>query len=509
MRFLLTGTILVVLSAIALGQDAVKKASRGSDLNTVFDTSRDIGDVRIDGGAKYRLSNDTYTIWGSGENMWFKKDQGQFYFTEITGDFIITSRVSFGGKGNHEHRKTGLMARVSLDEDSAHASAIVHGNGLTSLQYRSAKGTDTKESKLNVNGADVLRLERKGNTLIVSAANFGGAFETVSTSEVSIGDKVLAGIFVCSHDPDVREEANFQNLRVTFPAPDDLVPYRDYIGSRLEILDVVTGFREVVHKTTDSMQAPNWTPDGKRLIYNRNGRLYSFEIASGKVSVIDTGFATANNNDHVLSFDGKMLGVSHHSADDDGNSMVYTLPASGGTPKKITSKGPSYLHGWSPDGKWLTYTGGRGGNYDIYKIPSTGGEEIRLTSAEGLDDGSEYTPDGKYIYFNSTRSGLMQIWRMKPDGSDQEQITNDGFHDWFPHISPDGRWIVMISYLKGDVAPDDHPFYKRVYIRLMPAAGGKPKVIAYLYGGQGTINVPSWSPDSKKIAFVSNSVIEE
>jgi Tol biopolymer transport system component len=134
----------------------------------------------------------------------------------------------------------------------------------------------------------------------------------------------------------------------------------------------------------------------------------------------------------------------------------------------------------------------------------SGGEETRLTTAQGLDDGPEYSPDGKYIYFNSTRTGTMQIWRMKPDGSDQQQVTNDDYNNWFPHVSPNGEWICFLSFNK-DVAPGDHPFYKRVYIRLMPVGGGQPKVIAYVYGGQGTINVPSWSPDSKRLAFVSNS----
>jgi Tol biopolymer transport system component len=180
------------------------------------------------------------------------------------------------------------------------------------------------------------------------------------------------------------------------------------------------------------------------------------------------------------------------------------VPATGGKPKLITPTGPSYLHGWSPDKKFLIYTGIRDKNADIYKIPSDGGAEIRLTTDAALDDGSEYSPDGKYIYFNSTRTGLMQIWRMKPDGSGQEQVTNDEYNNWFPHISPDGKWIVILSYQK-DIKADDHPFYKHVYLRLMPAAGGQPKVIAYLYGGQGSINTPSWSPDSKKIAFVSNS----
>lgn len=144
----------------------------------------------------------------------------------------------------------------------------------------------------------------------------------------------------------------------------------------------------------------------------------------------------------------------------------------------------------------------------IYKIKSKGGKEIRLTDATGLDDGSEYSPDGKYIYFNSTRTGNMQLWRMKPNGKEQEQLTFDAYNNWFPHISPDGKWIVFLSYMP-DVKADDHPFYKHVYLRIMPAAGGQPKVIAYFYGGQGSINVPSWSPDSKRVAFVSNSVVEK
>jgi Tol biopolymer transport system component len=180
------------------------------------------------------------------------------------------------------------------------------------------------------------------------------------------------------------------------------------------------------------------------------------------------------------------------------------MPSGGGIPERITPEGPSYLHGWSPDGRFLTYTAERNGNFDIYKISVTGKQEIRLTDADGLDDGPEYSPDGKYIYFNSSRTGTMQLWRMKPDGTGQEQLTFDGYNDWFPHISPDGKQIVFLSFMP-EVRADDHPFYRHVYIRIMPADGGIPKVIAYLYGGQGTINVPSWSPDSRRIAFVSNS----
>jgi TolB protein len=294
------------------------------------------------------------------------------------------------------------------------------------------------------------------------------------------------------------------------PVREGFIPYRDYIGSVLEILDVHTGRLEMLYASKQPFEAPNWTTDGKALIYNTSGRaegwgrLARFDLATKTPTLIDTSFAIKNNNDHVLSFDGTILGISDQSAPD-GQSAIYTLPVGGGTPKRITPLTPSYLHGWSPDGRWIVYTGGRSNKYDIYKTRSDGGSpEIRLTRSPGLNDGPEFTPDGKYIYFNSSRSGTMQIWRMQPDGSEQEQVTDDTFNNWFPHISPDGKWIVFLSY-SPDVAPTDHPYYQQVYLRLMPIAGGAAKVIAYVYGGQGTINVPSWSPESQRIAFVSNS----
>ena len=199
-----------------------------------------------------------------------------------------------------------------------------------------------------------------------------------------------------------------------------------------------------------------------------------------------------------------MLGISHHDPGDGGRSHIYTLPVEGGKPKRVTARGPSYFHGWSPDARELIFTGDRDGAIDIYKIPAAGGEEQRLTNADGVDDGPEFTSDGKWIYFNSSRTGRMQIWRMTASGADQHQVSDDGFNNWFPHISPDGKWIAMLSYLP-DVAAGDHPFYRQVSLRVMPVGGGPARVIAYLYGGQGTMNVPSWSPDSKRLAFVSNS----
>ncbi len=242
-------------------------------------------------------------------------------------------------------------------------------------------------------------------------------FDTVMITDPALTGEVYAGLFICSHDNNVVEKARFSNVRITVPAKDDFVPYRDFIGSNLEVMDVETGMRKVIYQSPASIQAPNWSVDGKYLIYNGDGLLYKFDLEKGEPEAINSGFATSNNNDHVLSFDGKMLGISHHVAEEEGKSIIFTLPVEGGTPKRITSLGPSYLHGWSPDGKYLTYTAGRNENFDIYKISVKKKKEIRLTDASGLDDGPEYSPDGKYIYFNSARTGTMQIWRMKADGS--------------------------------------------------------------------------------------------
>jgi len=177
------------------------------------------------------------------------------------------------------------------------------------------------------------------------------------------------------------------------------------------------------------------------------------------------------------------------------------LPVQGGEPRLVTPNSLSFWHGWSPDGKTLAYCAERDGNFDIYTIAVSGGKETRLTFEEGLDDGPDFSPDGRYFYFNSFRSGTMQIWRMKTDGSNQEQLINDTFSNWFAHPSPDGKWIVFISYLHDQ--RQDHPFGKDVKLRLMSLADRSiSDLTPVFFGGQGTLNVPSWSADSKMVAFV-------
>lgn len=271
------------------------------------------------------------------------------------------------------------------------------------------------------------------------------------------------------------------------------------VKSMLSVIDVNKGTSFVAFDSEMFFEAPNWTKDGRFLHFNSNGKIYKLELyTDGLPEEIPTGFAQNCNNDHVLSPDNKTLGISH-AVEDKNISKIYTLPAAGGTPKLVTQKGPSYLHGWSPDGNKLVYCAERKGEFDIYTIGKDGKNETRLTNAKGLDDAPEYSPDGKYIYFNSDRTGLMQIWRMDADGKNQIQITFDEYADWFPHVSPDGKKIVFLSY---DKNVKGHPANKNVQIRMMNTTDYKPKKITELFGGQGTINVNSWSPDSRKIAFI-------
>ena len=278
--------------------------------------------------------------------------------------------------------------------------------------------------------------------------------------------------------------------------------YRDDDESILEIYDVETGERRVLREFDTLIEAPNWTKDGRALLYNSQGHIFRIDLATQDVTQINTGFADNCNNDHVISPDGTMLAVSH-GAREDGMSRVYILPIGGGEPRLVTPLGPSYLHGWSPRGT-LAYCAERNGEYDIYTVPQEGGEETRLTDAPGLNDGSEYDSAGEYIWFNSVRTGLMQAYRMRFDGTEQTQMTfDDGWNSWFPHISPDGSKVVVIAYKKGDLEPHEHLPHKNVELRLMNADGTGLKTVARLFGGQGTINVNSWSPDSRRLATVS------
>ncbi len=447
-----------LFKVIAMSSLIAATAANGQSSENLgdFDGHSDVGAPKLPGSATYNATEQSYAVSGAGTNMWFTSDQCHFLWKKVNGDFILRTRLNFLGAGAVPHRKAGWMIRASLAPDAPYADCAEHGNGLTSLQFRRAAGTNTEEITLAITNADVLQFERRGNTYTFSAARYGEPFVSAELRDLNLGDDVYAGLFVCSHDGDVNESATFRDVRFIRPAAKDFIPYHDYIGSVLELLNVHDGKLQKIYSSAQPFEAPNWTRDGRALIYNISGRtgdwgrLCRFDLATGKPAPILTDPASQNNNDHVISFDGTMLGISDQSPSHGGQPRIFTVPIQGGTPRQITPLTPSYLHGWSPDGKMLVFTGGRSDKFDIYRIPSDGsGPEVRLTTSTGLNDGPEYTPDGRYIYFNSSRSGKMQIWRMHPDGSAQEQVTDDAYNNWFPHISPDGKWIVIISYPPG------------------------------------------------------------
>jgi TolB protein len=488
-------------------------AAQTGNVAGIFQTSADVGKPKKTGSSQYDPVYQVYTLKGGGYNIWFGRDEFHFAYNKIKGDFILTADFEFSGTGTDPHRKVGWMVRQSADEDAAHITATLHGDGLTVLQWRVMRGAHMRDPEDEIfspkSNYRTLRLERMGKTFTMYAAHWGEPLQKIGSYDMqNLTDEVLAGLFVCSHNADVVEEARVWNVRIDKPVADNYNTNQSYLGSRLEIMGVDDGKRKVIYEAPGRIEAPNWMPDGKKLLYNGDGSLFTIPVEGGTPEKLNTGSVSRNNNDHVISFDGKMLAISSHREGlPGGGSTVYVLPLTGGEPKLVTEKTPSYLHGWAPSGKEVVYVAQRDGNrnYDIYKSPINGGPEIKLTDNKNAHvDGPEYSPDGKYIYYNGSASGTMQVWRMKPDGSAKEQITFDEYNNWFPHLSPDGKWMVILSY-PPEVAPAAHPSYKRVMLRLMPASGGAPKVIAHLYGGQGTINVPSWSPDSKQIAFVSNS----
>ena len=389
---------------------------------------------------------------------------------------------------------------------------MVHGDGLTSLQYREVQDGPTRQIVSAVTQPKRVRLEREGDFVYFSVAGADGELEHAGGSfRIAFQAPYMVGLALSAHNDAVTEVATFSNVELAVPrlayVPD--TGYAARVEATLETIDVADGNRRVVRHFDGKIEAPNWSRDGKDLIYNSGGRIWRIAAQGGEPAEIDTGRFVDNNNDHGLSPDGTQLVISDQ-IEPDNLSRIHVVTLDGSAPIRTVVDDPqarSYWHGWSPDGATLAYVrvALEGGDYDIWAKDLAGGEPHPLIVGPGVDDGPEYSPDGKYLYFNSTRSGAMALWRANADGSDPVQLTHDpARRDWFPHVSPDGKWLAYISF-GDDIALGDHPPNREdVQLRIMPADGSAPpRVLTRLFGGQGTINVPSWSPDGTSVAVVS------
>lgn len=467
-----------------------------------FESHADVGNTPKHGSADFDAATGEYRVTGGGANIWFAADALHFVWKRLSGNVAVTADVKFIGTGAVAHRKAVLMIRQSLAPDAAYADIALHGDGMASLQYRSAAGAPTLEARSTVTGPVHLRIERRGNRF---TAMVGDTMAPAGPVTVDLQDPVYVGIGVCSHDENVLETAVFSNVKVeALPAQARNQRYR----SRISVYDLRTKSVGVVYQADALFEAPNWSLDGRYLLANSGGDLYRIPIEGGTAEKLNTCSGLRCNNDHGFSPDGRTIAISA-SAPAARGSNVYTAKLDGSDRQQVTTVAPSYYHSWSPDGKWLAIVAQRNGNFDLFRVPASGGAEQRLTSNPAYDDGPDYSADGKWIYFNSNRSGSWDIWRMPQDGAGPsdaraERVTSDELEDWFPHPSPDGKWLVFLSFPKGTAGHDDK---LDVQLRMKPIAGGEIQTLTKFFGGQGTINVNSWAPDSTRFAFVQYEVM--
>jgi Tol biopolymer transport system component len=501
------------LSLAALCLSALPLALSAQSPVGIFTNHADVGSVTPAGTASYDKASDTYRVSAAGENVWGMTDAFHFVWKKASGDLSLTADIDFPDKSGtpNEHRKAVLMLRQSLDANGVYADVAQHGNGLLGLQYRRTPGTNTQDIELNGGlggpAPTSMRLEKRGDTITMFVATQDRPLHQVGASiKMHFDGEFYAGIGVCSHNKAVTETATFKHLALT-PLTTPATPTKLVLYSTLQTIGIQDSFRRalVAVTTKGRMEAPNWSRDGKTLIFDQGGLMYKVPAEGGTPEKIDIGGTTGCTGSHGLSPDGKQLVITCATPGQPGH-RVSILPASGGTPRIVTEHPFSYFHSWSPDGKTIVFVRPDHGGSNFAAISVDGGPEKLLTNDTGVTDDPDYSPDGKYIYFNSDRGGSMQIWRCLADGSQPEQMTHDDRHNWTPHPSPDGKSVVYISYPPGTKG---HPANKDIQLRILTPEDGKTRVLVDAVGGDGTMNVNSWAPDGQHFAFVSYQMLPE
>jgi len=486
------------------------RAQAGSEGPGIFEGQTDVGAVTPQGKGTFVAGTGAYTIEASGDNMWSTVDAFHFVWKRVSGDVALSADMTFPNTAGNPspHRKAVLILRQTLDSDGIYVDAAQHGSGMTALQYRRERGATTQDIELNIEAPRRIRLEKRGDTITMFLSNHGEPLHQAGASiKLHLEAPFYAGIGVCSHNKDVVEKAIFRNVTLETIQP-AAGSGRPVLYSTLQTIGTEENFRRatVVATGPGSMEAPNWSRDGKTLIFNKDGKIWNIPADGGTAAVQNVGPATNCTGSHGLSPDGKWLAISC-SMPGKPETRVYIVPSGGGEPRLLTENPWSYFHSWSPDGKTIAFTrpDHKGGG-NILSIAVEGGAEKALTTGSGISDDPDYSADGKWIYFNSDRDGSMQIWRMRPDGSGAERVTSDEFNNWTPHPSSDGKSILILSYEKGVTG---HPANKDVTLRILDVADGKIRVLVKIVGGSGSDNVPNWAPDGRHLAFVSFQILPE
>ncbi len=474
----------------------------GSSLG-VFEGQSDVGSVVPPGRLAYDSGSHVYTIGSAGANLWSTLDGFHFVWKKVSGDVTLTADIQFPETSatSSPHRKALLMFRQTLDADGVYADAALHGSGETALQYRVARGATTQDIAFNLGAPKTLRLEKRGDTITLFLSMHGEPLHQAGASiKLPLDGTFYAGLGVCAHNKDAVEKATFAHVELnsTEPLPADA---KLALYSSLQTIGIDQNNRMAMVVLTERshIEAPNWSRDGKSLIFTRDGKLWSIPVTGGTATAIDIGGATDCTGSHGLSPDGKWLAMTCTMPGNPGR-RVLMVPSTGGTPRVVTEHPDSYFHSWSPDGKTIAFTRPSHGSGNIYAISTEGGAETALTTGTGISDDPDYSPDGKYIYFNSDRAGGMQIWRMDADGSHPQQVTFDEMNNWTPHPSSDGKSILILSYPKG---VSGHPANKDVRLRILNAGDGTIRDLVGIVGGSGSDNVPNWAPDGAHFAFVA------
>jgi TolB protein len=521
---------ILALASGFIGAGNAAAQTTGSGLG-IFDNQSDVGSVVPPGVANFDAATGIYTIRSAGANLWVNVDAFHFVWKKVSGDVSLTADVKLAdaGPGASPHRKALLMFRQTLDSDAMYADAAVHGSGETALQYRRNKGDTTQDIAFNIGAPQRLRLEKRGDTITLFLSAHGEPLHQVGASiKMHFDGDFYAGLGVCAHNKDAVEQATFAHVELQpLTAPITQAPASPAtpattptsapapmaLYSTLQTIATDNNARMafVIQTGKGQMEAPNWSRDGKTLIFNRAGKLWSVPAAEGGGSIaeatpIDIGNASDCTGSHGLSPDGNWLAMTCTKPDHPGRRVYIVpaagaiVPAAGGAPRMVTANPDSYFHSWSPDGKTILFTRPSHGMLNIFAISPDGGAETALTTGAGVSDDPDFSADGQWIYFNSDRAGGMQIWRMRPDGSAPEQVTFDEKHNWTAHPSPDGKSILILSYDK-DVT--GHAANKDVTLRIINVADGKIRDLAQIVGGSGSDNVPNWAPDGAHFAFVS------